>query len=74
MKKLSRHQMRENAMMLIFEKSFCADTPEEILEIAKETDALHRFLFYCLLLRRYCSGVVPIFCRKILMKYLMREF
>jgi len=40
MKKLSRHQMRENAMMLIFEKSFCTDTPEEILETAKETDAL----------------------------------
>ena len=40
MKKMTRHQMRENAMMLIFEKSFCSDSPEDILAVAEETDAL----------------------------------
>ncbi|MEG2597019.1 MAG: transcription antitermination factor NusB [Oscillospiraceae bacterium] len=40
MKKITRHQMRENAFILIFEKLFNDDSEDEILEIAKECDAI----------------------------------
>ena len=36
MKKITRHQMRENAFILVFEKIFNDDTAEEILENARE--------------------------------------
>lgn len=36
MKKISRHQMRENAFVLIFERIFHEDSVEELLNTAKE--------------------------------------
>lgn len=36
MKKISRHQMRENAFILIFERIFHDDSVEELLNTAKE--------------------------------------
>ena len=38
MKKISRHQMRENAFILTFEKMFNDDSVEEILNTARECD------------------------------------
>ena len=40
MKKISRHQMRENAFVLVFEKSFSDDSVEEILDTARDCDAI----------------------------------
>ena len=40
MNKLSRHQMRENAFILVFEKNFSDDSVEDILESARECDAI----------------------------------
>ena len=36
MKKLTRHQMRENAFILIFERIFHEDSVEELLSTARE--------------------------------------
>lgn len=38
MKKISRHQMRENTFILTFEKMFNDDSVEEILRTARECD------------------------------------
>ncbi len=38
MKKISRHQMRENAFILIFEKLFNDESAEEIISIARECE------------------------------------
>ena len=40
MNKISRHQMRENAFILVFEKNFSDDSVEDILETAKDCDAV----------------------------------
>lgn len=40
MKKLTRHQMRENAFILVFERIFNDDSPNELLETAKENEEL----------------------------------
>ena len=40
MKKLTRHQMRENAFILVFERIFNDDSPSELLETARENDEL----------------------------------
>lgn len=40
MKKLTRHQMRENAFILVFERIFNDDSPSELLETAKENEEL----------------------------------
>ncbi len=36
MKKITRHQMRENAFILIFEKLFREESADDILELATE--------------------------------------
>ena len=38
MKKITRHQMRENAFVLVFEKIFNEDSAEEILSTARECE------------------------------------
>ncbi len=40
MKKISRHQMRENAFVLVFEKNFSDDSVEDILDTARDCDAI----------------------------------
>ena len=40
MKTITRHQMRENAFLLVFEKNFSDDSVEEILDTARECDAI----------------------------------
>ncbi|MGI5893544.1 MAG: transcription antitermination factor NusB [Candidatus Merdivicinus sp.] len=40
MKKISRHQMRENAFILVFEKIFTEDSVEEILQTARECEEM----------------------------------
>lgn len=40
MKKITRHQMRENAFILVFEKLFREEDEGEILELAKECEDL----------------------------------
>lgn len=41
MKKLTRHQMRENAFILVFERIFnTEDSAQELLEIARENEEL----------------------------------
>lgn len=40
MNKISRHQMRENAFILVFEKNFSDDSVEDILETARDCDAV----------------------------------
>lgn len=40
MKKISRHQMRENAFILIFEKLFNDESAEEIISIARECEEM----------------------------------
>ena len=40
MKKISRHQMRENAFILIFEKLFNDESAEEIISIAREYEEM----------------------------------
>lgn len=40
MKKISRHQMRENAFILVFEKMFQDETVEEILNVARECEEM----------------------------------
>lgn len=40
MSKITRHQMRENAFVLVFEKLFHNESADEILELASECDAL----------------------------------
>ncbi len=40
MKKLTRHQMRENAFILVFERIFNDDSPSELLETARENEEL----------------------------------
>src|SRR5699024_2327343 len=40
MKKISRHQMRENAFILVFERIFNTDTAQELLETARETEEI----------------------------------
>lgn len=40
MKKITRHQMRENAFILVFEKLFREESADEILELARECEDL----------------------------------
>ena len=40
MKKLTRHQMRENAFILVFERIFNNDSAEELLETARENEEI----------------------------------
>jgi N utilization substance protein B len=40
MKKLTRHQMRENAFILVFERIFNDDSAQQLLEIARENEEL----------------------------------
>lgn len=40
MKKLTRHQMRENAFILVFERIFNNDSAQELLETARENEEL----------------------------------
>lgn len=40
MKKITRHQMRENAFILIFEKLFREESADDILELARECEDL----------------------------------
>ena len=40
MKKITRHQMRENAFILVFEKLFRDESADEILELARECEDL----------------------------------
>ncbi len=40
MKKITRHQMRENAFILVFEKLFREESVDEILELAAECEDL----------------------------------
>ena len=40
MKTITRHQMRENAFLLVFEKSFSEDSVEDILDVARDCDAI----------------------------------
>ena len=40
MKKINRHQMRENAFILVFERIFNNDTAQELLETARETEEI----------------------------------
>lgn len=40
MKKITRHQMRENAFILVFEKLFREESADDILELAKECENL----------------------------------
>lgn len=40
MKKITRHQMRENAFILVFEKIFNEDSAEEILSTARECEEM----------------------------------
>ena len=40
MKTITRHQMRENAFLLVFEKNFSDDSVEVVLDTARECDAI----------------------------------
>lgn len=40
MKKITRHQMRENAFILVFEKLFREESEDDILELARECEDL----------------------------------
>ena len=40
MKKITRHQMRENAFILVFEKLFREESADDILELARECEDL----------------------------------